>query len=83
MEACISRAVGIKYVLKCICKESDWVAAVNIAGQGRLDELKLYQNSRYEPTSEEIWRILKFKTVSRKPVVVCVEAHLENDHTVY
>ena len=83
VELCVSRAGGIKYLFKYICKGSDRLTiSIEQSGTER-NEVKMYQDARYVSASEAAWRILGFDIVNNQPPVVRLEVHLESHYTVF
>ncbi len=63
VELCVSRAGGIKYLLKHICKGSDRMTMEIVEETGRYNEIEQFQDARYVSASEAAWRILSFDIV--------------------
>ena len=72
---------SVKYVFKYCMKGND-MAAIELEGDGIVDETKIFQDKRYVSSCEATWRIFEYEITEMKPSVLRLQLHLENGQSI-
>lgn len=83
VKLCVSRAGGIKYIFKCVRRDSDSIRIKTVCNEGRYGEFGHFQYARYVSTSKALWQISQFEIVYNQATVTRLDAYLKNHQTAY
>lgn len=56
---------------------------IGVSGNLRYDQIINLQDARYVSAFEAFWRLYRYGIVDRSPLVVGLDGHLEQRHTLY